>query len=133
MKQKMMGWQWHQLDHMQIICTSLQTDNMPAPYHSFLQPGFDSLSWCWLTKVVLEKRLLNARLSVKSEKWKQSDRRRILTAHTALAHTIITDLFNVFSIFIGPHVHTKEILQLQASADAQQIRISTWNVSTWNV
>ena len=23
----MMGWQWHQLDHMQSICTSLQTDN----------------------------------------------------------------------------------------------------------
>jgi len=23
----MMGWQWHQLNHMQIICTSLQTDN----------------------------------------------------------------------------------------------------------
>ena len=22
-----MGWQWHQLNHMQIICTSLQTDN----------------------------------------------------------------------------------------------------------
>jgi len=22
-----MGWQWHQLDHMQIISTSLQTDN----------------------------------------------------------------------------------------------------------
>jgi len=27
MKQKMMGWQWHQLNHMQIICTLLQTDN----------------------------------------------------------------------------------------------------------
>jgi len=27
MKQEMMGWQWHQLDHMQIIYTSLQTDN----------------------------------------------------------------------------------------------------------
>jgi len=27
MKQEMMGWQRHQLDHMQIICTSLQTDN----------------------------------------------------------------------------------------------------------
>ena len=26
MKQEM-RWQWHQLDHMQIICTSLQTDN----------------------------------------------------------------------------------------------------------
>jgi len=27
MKQEMMGWQWHQLDHMQIIFISLQTDN----------------------------------------------------------------------------------------------------------
>jgi len=27
MKQEMMGWQWHQLDHMQIICTLLQADN----------------------------------------------------------------------------------------------------------
>jgi len=23
----MMGWQWHQQDHMQIICILLQTDN----------------------------------------------------------------------------------------------------------
>jgi len=27
MKQDIMGWQWHQLDQVQIICTSLQTDN----------------------------------------------------------------------------------------------------------
>jgi len=26
-QEEMMGWQWHQLDHMPIICTSLQTDN----------------------------------------------------------------------------------------------------------
>ena len=26
----MMEWQWHQLDHMQIICTSLQTDNQAS-------------------------------------------------------------------------------------------------------
>jgi len=26
-KQEMTRWQWHQLDHMQIICISLQTDN----------------------------------------------------------------------------------------------------------
>ena len=25
LEQEMMGWQWHQLDHMQIICTLLQT------------------------------------------------------------------------------------------------------------
>jgi len=27
MKQEMVGWQWHQLNHMQIICTSHRTDN----------------------------------------------------------------------------------------------------------
>jgi len=27
MKQQMMGWQWHQLGNMQIICTLLQADN----------------------------------------------------------------------------------------------------------
>jgi len=27
MKQNMIGWQWQQLGHTQIICTSLQTDN----------------------------------------------------------------------------------------------------------
>ena len=27
LEQEMTGWQWHQLDHMQIICTLLQTDN----------------------------------------------------------------------------------------------------------
>jgi len=27
MKQEMAGWQWHQLDHMQVIWTSLQSDN----------------------------------------------------------------------------------------------------------
>ena len=32
------GWQWHQLGHMQ-VCTSLQTDNHAAPYHSvFYRP-----------------------------------------------------------------------------------------------
>jgi len=27
MKKEIMGWQWQQLDHMQIICTLFQTDN----------------------------------------------------------------------------------------------------------
>jgi len=36
MKQQMMGWQWHQLNHVQINCTSSQTDNssMAASDHS---------------------------------------------------------------------------------------------------
>jgi len=34
LEQEMMGWQWHQLDRMQIICTSLQTDNHASTSHS---------------------------------------------------------------------------------------------------
>jgi len=30
MKQEMTGCQWHQLDHMLIICTSLQSDNLAS-------------------------------------------------------------------------------------------------------
>jgi len=43
MKQEMMGWHWHQLDHMQVICTSLQTDNYASTLPlSFYRP--DALS-----------------------------------------------------------------------------------------
>jgi len=39
-----MGWQWHPLDHIQIICTSLQTDNhaSTSPLKFFLQAGCPS-------------------------------------------------------------------------------------------
>jgi len=37
-EQEMVGWQWHQLDHIQIICTSLKTDNHASTSPlSFLQ------------------------------------------------------------------------------------------------
>jgi len=44
LEQEMMGWQWHQLDHTQIICTSFQTDNHACQYLSthFLQAGCPS-------------------------------------------------------------------------------------------
>jgi len=35
MKQEMMGWQWHQLDNMQIICTGSRHTSMPAHRHPF--------------------------------------------------------------------------------------------------
>jgi len=31
-----MGWQWHQLDHMKIICTWLQTNNHASTTQFFL-------------------------------------------------------------------------------------------------
>jgi len=39
-----MGWQWHQLDHMQIICTSFQTDN-----HASTSP---LVTWNWNDNIV---------------------------------------------------------------------------------
>jgi len=36
MKQEMMGWQWHQLDHLQIICTLFWTDNHASTPTQFL-------------------------------------------------------------------------------------------------
>jgi len=44
LKQQMMGWQWHQLNHMQIICTSLLTDNhtSTSSLHVLLQAGCPS-------------------------------------------------------------------------------------------
>jgi len=42
MKQEVMGWQWHQLDHMHIICTSLQTDNHTST-SSFIFYRLDAL------------------------------------------------------------------------------------------
>jgi len=35
MKQEMVWWQWRQLDHMQNICTLLQTDNHVSTTHIF--------------------------------------------------------------------------------------------------
>jgi len=42
LKQEMMGWQWHQLDHMQITCTTLKIDNHTSTHHSIFY-GPDAL------------------------------------------------------------------------------------------
>ena len=43
LKQDMTGWQWHQLNHMWIICTSLQTDNHASTSSlKFLRAGCPS-------------------------------------------------------------------------------------------
>jgi len=43
MKHKMMGWQWHQLDRVQIICILLWTDNLTSTSSlNFLLTGCSS-------------------------------------------------------------------------------------------
>jgi len=45
LEQEMIGWQWHQLDHMQIIYTTLHTDNHTVYLTTqFLQAGCPSCS-----------------------------------------------------------------------------------------
>jgi len=45
MKQELMGWQWHRLDNVQIICTLLQTDKPRQHLNTqFLQARCSS--WC---------------------------------------------------------------------------------------
>ena len=56
MKQEMMGWQWHQLDHMQVICTSLQTDNHASTSPlSFYRPDALPVAQPTASKHVLHK------------------------------------------------------------------------------
>jgi len=45
-----MGWHWHQLDHMQIICTSLETViHISTSSVRFIQAGCSS--WCTANSV----------------------------------------------------------------------------------
>jgi len=62
LEQEMIGWRWHQLDHMQIICTLLQTDNHASTSSlSFLQAGCPS---CHPTNSIKALKALNCMLIV---------------------------------------------------------------------
>jgi len=63
-KQQMMGRRWHQLDHTQINCTSLQTDNHASTSSlSFLQDGCSS--WCPTNSIkALKARMPGKKLEV---------------------------------------------------------------------
>jgi len=45
MKPEMMGCQWHQLDHMQFLCTSLQTDSHAGTSSLDFFTGWKLLQW----------------------------------------------------------------------------------------
>jgi len=46
-RDEVLGWQWHQLDHMQTVGTLLQTDNSASTRHSiFTDQMLFLISWC---------------------------------------------------------------------------------------
>jgi len=60
LQQDMMGWHWHQLDHMQVICTSLQTDNHTSTSPiEFLQAGYPSCRPTSSVKALKEDDIFN--------------------------------------------------------------------------
>jgi len=70
-----MGWQWHQLDHMQIICILLQTDNH-ANTSSLIFLQAECFSWCptnsvkaWKTVMQLHKTSSAICIITSSLKW----------------------------------------------------------------
>jgi len=87
-----LGWQWHHLDHMQTICTSLQTDNHTNTSPPiFLQAGCSSWHptnsvkavkvahtwrccyWLWRWCVVYYARYRLTKMSLQSDwKWRRS-------------------------------------------------------------
>jgi len=45
LEQEVTGWQWHQLDHMQIICTLPRLATMPVPPCQYLATQFLQAGW----------------------------------------------------------------------------------------
>jgi len=68
---EVLGWQWHQLDHIQTICTSLQTDNRTNTSLKFLQAGCSS--WC-PTNSVKALKALPRKMHNYAGLWKNSQR-----------------------------------------------------------
>jgi len=61
-------WQWHQLGHMQTICTSLQRDNHASTYHSvFYRP--DALAESGDLTVFFSKWPTNSVKALKAVRW----------------------------------------------------------------
>jgi len=67
-EQEMVGWKWHQLDHMQIICTLLQTDTRQYLSTQFLQAGCRSCRPANNVKALMSHSLNGSHLTFKQKK-----------------------------------------------------------------
>ena len=90
MTQEMMGWQWHQLDHMQIICSLLQTGNhastLPLSFH---RP--DALPDVQLTASKHQSIKSKSHTLQQNNKWSllHSSRQRVLIVYNGPPFSII--------------------------------------------
>ena len=107
-----MGWQWHQLDHMQIICTSLQTDNHASTSQlSFYRPdalpaGQPTASkHCRLVIYFYYITVVNLAMTIKWLNDNKGNYRRIYTAHSQHQHILLrsADLLGSSDEFTSPN------------------------------
>jgi len=97
----MIGWQWHQLDHMHIICTSLQTDNHASTSSlNFLLAG--GSSWCQSNSVKALKAKFNLKTVFHILPWARFRLKLLidLVAHWCLKNAPIELRSNVYASFV---------------------------------
>ena len=89
------GWQWHQLDHMQTICTSLQTDNHTnTPSHNFYRP--DALPGAQPTVL---KRCRQIALKANAPKFLLLTVTLIIISFPSNTHSFISGFYCYFSAY----------------------------------
>jgi len=89
------GWQWHQLDHMQTICTSLQTDNHTnTSLLNFLQAGCSS--WRSTNSVKSTEGIIMASRSIKHEQYEPVLHTCELTGQRSHSWSAISDMHSFF-------------------------------------
>ena len=98
MKQEMMGLQWRQLDHMQIICTSLRQISTPAPHY-----------WIFFTGLML---------FLTPNQWCQSTEGWAVITHTLiLLPSVLLRLLMVIAEDVQPVMHVTEAIFLGSLED----------------
>jgi len=128
MKQEMTGWQWHQLDHMQIICTSFQTDNQVSTSSpDFLQAGACS-SWCPTNSVTV------------SMQWRQLKALKVLliTVQSNITDFFLScggqkDKFSVIRIATDPQFKCKTYCSARCFFPAVAAIFSDVFLASWNL
>ena len=127
-----MGWQWHQLDHMQVICTSLQSaTHQSSPI--FLRTG---RSFCHPTNNV---EALKAMSMYKRNMWEQLEMTRAFKAATevvlvAVRPTSSPQLRLIASVFVITSTFLRITQHRECIADGCQHQVqyaSRVNDTNW--
>jgi len=107
LEQQMAGWKWHQLDHTQITCTSLRTDNHASTLPlSFYKP--DALPSAQPTVSNHWRKILHLTVSNNIYfNWFPSQNDKVFCSHHHEPHELVAqNLLNLIRLPTHTHAHT---------------------------